>query len=258
MDAIEGFLAAAPLWLVGVLFFAVLALAFRAGAAFKLRFGRGEAEGDDSVEGYLLSAVLALLGLLVAFTFSLSLSRYDSRRELVVAEGNALGTAWLRSTLVPGAEGEDLRTALRGYADIRLELPRAKNIAPVEARSAQAQAAVWQRLQAAVPKVDPPIAATLVNATTEMFDAASSRKAEREARIPGRVLDVVCLYAVMSAAVIGYVIGRRGGWRHAVVSHALFALLVLAIALILDLDRPWSGGITISAQPIADARAAMN
>jgi hypothetical protein len=89
-----------------------------------------------------------------------------------------------------------------------------------------------------------------------MFDAASRRKAERNARIPARVLDVVSLYALMSAGIVGYVLGRKGR-RHSLVTAILFLLLTLAMILILDLDRPWSGGITLSAQPIIDARAGL-
>lgn len=252
---LDAFMASAPLWAIELISFIALALCFRAGAAFKTRWGHED--GEDSAEGYLLSAVLALLGLLVAFTFSLSLSRYDTRRQMVVAEGNAIGTTWLRATLVGGAEGEALRGALRGYADIRAALPLSADPSAVERRTDAGQGEVWHRVQAAIPRLDPPLAAGLVSAANEMFDAASSRKAERNARIPSRVLDIVSLYALMAAGVIGYVIGRRGGWRHALVSHALFLLLVLAMGLILDLDRPWSGSITISAQPILDARAAM-
>lgn len=248
-----------PLWLVGLLFFVALLVSAQLGRALRRRIDSADAaEQASSTDGYLLSAALALLGLLIAFTFSLALSRYDSRRMLVIAEGNEISTAWLRATLVEGAEGDALRDALRRYGDIRVSLPASEMRAAVEDQSARQQAVIWQRLRTALPKLPGPIGATLVNATTEMFDAAASRKAERRARIPSRVLDVVSLYALISAAIIGYVLGRRREQRHMTVSAILFVLLCLAFILILDLDRPWSGGITLSSQPILDARAAMN
>lgn len=244
----------APIWLVGVLFFLALFASCVAGS--RLRAARAPEQHGDS-DGYILSAVLGLLGLLIAFTFSLALSRYDTRREMVVAEGNAISTAWLRATLVGGEEGDALRQSLRGYADIRLRLPAAPDPAAVEREASRQQEVIWQSLRPALARLDPPIAATLVSATTEMFDAAASRKAERDARLPGRVLSMVALYALMAAAITGYVIGKWSDWRDAVVSNVLFVLLALALALILDLDRPWSGSITISPQPVIDARAVM-
>ena len=118
------------------------------------------------------------------------------------------------------------------------------------------QAALWADMRNAIRDTPPPIASTIITATNEMFDAASARKAERAARIPGRVVEVLILYALMSAGIVGYVLGGSGR-RHRVVTTILFALLTLALLLILDLDRPWSGGITVPQQPMLDARAAM-
>jgi hypothetical protein len=255
MAMIEDALSSAPLWAIGIIFFLLLCAAALLGRWLRGRFDK--TESDSQSDGYLLSAALALLGLLIAFTFSLAVSRYDARRMMVVEEGNAISTAWLRAALIDGPEGDALRAALRRYADIRLLLPEVDRRDDVETATDEAQALVWRRLKVALPAVQPPIGATIVTATTEMFDSAARRKAERRARIPGRVLDVVSLYAVMSAGIVGYVLGRKED-RHLAVMAILFLLLTLAMTLILDLDRPWSGGITISPQPMIDARAAMD
>jgi hypothetical protein len=256
MGVIDTALGSMNLWLLGLLLFLLLAGLSAAGNLLRRRMRAG-AEGAES-EGYLLSAALALLGLLIAFTFSLSLSRYDARRMLVVTEANAIGTAWLRAGLAGDETGPRLQSAVARYADIRLRLPDGgtSGADSIEVESGQAQAALWAEMRAATRETPPPIAAAILTAMNEMFDAASSRKAERDAHIPGRVLEVLILYALMSAGIVGYVLGGSGR-RHRAVTSILFLLLTLALLLILDLDRPWSGGITVSQQPMIDARASM-
>ena len=85
-------------------------LSVRVGVWLRSRGKHADNRTDD--EGYLLSAALALLGLLIAFTFSLALNRYDSRRDFVVLEANAIGTAWLRAGLVEGKAGQSLQQGI--------------------------------------------------------------------------------------------------------------------------------------------------
>ncbi len=243
------------LWLAAFILFMMLAVAAEIGALLRTRLGRDTVERSDG-EGYLLSAVLALLGLLIAFTFSLAIARFDGRRTLVVNEGNAIGTAWLRAGLAGGDAGASLQHAIADYTDVRLGLSRGADIAKVEAATGRSQTIVWQRMQVAVATAPMPIASTIITAVNDMFDAASSRKAERAARIPAQVLLVLILYAVASATIVGYVM-RAAGRRHRAITLILFFLLTLALALILDLDRPTSGAVQVSQQPMFDVRASM-
>jgi uncharacterized membrane protein len=243
------------LWLAAFILLLLLACAAEIGALLRTRLGRDTVERSDG-EGYLLSAVLALLGLLIAFTFSLAIARFDARRELVVNEGNAIGTAWLRAGLAGGAEGAAFQHAVADYTDVRLGLSRGADPAKVEVATSASQTIVWSHVKNAIAGTPPPVAATIITATTEMFDAASSRKAERAARIPAQVLLVLVLYAVAAATIVGYVM-RAGGRRHRAITLILFFLLTLALTLILDLDRPTSGAITVSQQPMLDVRASM-
>ena len=241
-------LSSLPLGLLVVLMFASLVVAALVGARLR---GRIQTDPeDDASEGYLLSATLALLGLLIGFTFSMALDRYETRRNWVVNEANALGTTWLRAGLADGPAADHLRRSLRAYGQLRLQLPRATDTDALEARTARAQTQVWSDLKATLPQLPPPLAATLVTATNELFDAASSRRAEREAHLPALVIDVLLLSALISAVMVGYVLGSRSGRRHAVVTLSLFGLLTLAIVMILDLDRPWEGIITVPQHPM--------
>jgi hypothetical protein len=255
MSLIDDILAKGSLWLVGLGLFMFMLLAAQAGAVSRKRLARSAREGEDA-EGYLLSATLALLGLLIAFTFSLAVSRFDARRQLVVNEANAIGTAWLRAGLAGGPQDPQLQQAITRYTDVRLGLSTGRNAATVDRETVRAQGAVWDALGKSVANAPPTLVNSTVIAVNEMFDAASSRKAERGARIPARVLELLVLYAALSAGIIGYVMAASGR-RHVVVTSMLFLLLSLAMTLILDLDRPRDGSVLVSQQPMLDVRMSM-
>ena len=121
MGTSENLLAAMPLWLFRPLLLAAFLLCCIVGARLRRRLSADD--GDHDPESYLLSAVLGLLGLMIAFTFSMALTRYDHRRELVIDEANAIGTAWLRAGLLPGETGQRLQQHIRAYGDLRARLP---------------------------------------------------------------------------------------------------------------------------------------
>jgi len=257
MSFLDGTLDDAPLWLIGIALFLALMLSFRLGLWLRGRGKHHDDRTDD--EGYLLSAALALLGLLIAFTFSLALNRYDSRRLLVVHEADAISTVWLRAGLADGKTGEALQRSIAHYADLRLRLPRSADqaeAARIEAQSARLQTLLWQDMKVEIATMPAPVATTLISAMNEMFDIAAARKAERAAHIPSDVLLVLILCAAMSATIIGYVLGSTGR-SHRTVTTILFSLLTLALLLTLDLDRPWRGAIMVSQAPMIDMRAGL-
>lgn len=221
------------------------------------RRGMRAADADGTDEGYILSAVLGLLALLVAFTFSLALNRFEERRTLVVAEANALGTAWLRTSLVDAPA--PLRTALRAYARERLAfgLSDGADEIAAEARADALQPQVWDQALAAVrPYRTTALAGLVLDPINQAFDLAGSRHAALAARLPATVLGALCLYALASAGVLGYAMSGAGA-RHRIASMVMFALVVLAISLILDLDRPRDGAIRVPQGAMTDALRAM-
>lgn len=261
MPALGGdILADWPLPLVVALLVMALLLAREGGAWLHRRFVRGGGSESTTAEGYILSAVLGLLALLVAFTFSLSLSRHEMRRGLVVAEANAIGTATLRLDLLEPAARTELRGLWRDYVEARLAFGAAADEAAT-ARALADAAAAQRRLWAGTVAALRPIATTagataLLNPTNEAFDLAGERTAARAARVPGEVLDVLLLYCAVAAATLGYVLaGTREPHRAA--TGVLFALLALSVAVILDLDRPRSGAIQVSQQPMIEVAAGL-
>ena len=248
---------ALPVWAAGLVLLVVLTLASRIGILLRAR--TGNTSNEDG--GYILSAALGLLALLIGFTFSLALSRYEMRRDLVLKEANAIGTTYLRAQLAPEPFRSELRTLIRRYLDARLALADAGEdagaIARAEVQADQLQQRLWDTTMAAIPHVDPPVAVPLLIATVnETIDLAASRKATLSARLPSSVVAALLVYAVISAGILGYVTqgNRRGTQISAVL---LFVLLTLAITLILDLDRPRTGSIVVSQAPLLDLKASI-
>ena len=241
-----------PIWLLAVLFFLALIAARECGHLLRKRRKRSSPTGDaEDGDGFTMTSVLGLLALLIGFTFSLSLQRYDARRELVVSEANALGTTWLRTELLDESDRSRLQALLRRYVDIRIEFGKART-AEEEAEAFRRTEAMQQELWNATSEVvapfrTTPLAALLVTTTNESIDLAATRKATREARIPSRILQALAIYALISAAMIGYEKGR-----HRAATTLLFVLLTLAASLVADLDRPTTGGIKVSQQPMLD------
>jgi hypothetical protein len=92
-----------------------------------------------------------------------------------------------------------------------------------------------------------------MDSVNESFDLASTRAATRSAHVPDRVLSVLLLYALLSAAMLGYTSAAKGGPQR-VATSAVLLLLTLAMVMILDIDRPRSGAITVTQQPLEDLK----
>jgi len=241
--------------------FALLLVAREAGGWLNRRIARAadDAARETADESFILSGVLGLLGLLVAFTFSMALHRYEARRAIVVAEANAISTAHMRASLLDDPARGQLTSVLHDYAKLRLRYGE------VNARGKSAMAGEVAASQAAIAKAAiaglRPYRTTQMYAPTiaslnEVLDVGVERQALIAARLPPRILGVLLLYAAVSALVLGYVLaGARA--QHRFAAALLFALLTLAFTTILDLDRPQSGAIHIDQKPMRDVVAAL-
>jgi hypothetical protein len=199
---------------------------------------------------HLLSAVLGLLALLLGFTFSMSLDRYEVRRSLVVQEANALGTLWTRTQLLENTERDAINGHLRFYLAARLSWSEAEKDDGALRRAQLEQRAVWELIRQAVRKdANYPLTQGVVDAANGAFDAASARTAARSAHVPDRVFAVLVLYALLSAAMLGYTSAIKGH-PHRFATGVVLILLTLALGIILDLDRPRSGAIQVSQAPL--------
>jgi hypothetical protein len=210
--------------------------------------------------GVIQGALLGILGLLLGFTFSMAIERYDQRRELVVNEANAIGTAWLRAGLLPGEHPQPTRDLLRDYVDVRLRVPAALRdpalLTEGLRRSAEIQAALWQHAEASAKEEPNDITATFIEAMNAVIDIDAERLAASRNRIPAGVWLILVLVAAVGCGTSAYAAGSQGV-RSAFSSVLLPLLITAVILLIFDLTNERHGIIGVSQQPLTDVRNAI-
>jgi hypothetical protein len=215
-------------------------------AAWRAGGGEPEAGGSTAID----AAVFALLGLLVAFTFSGAAARFDARRQLIVDETNDIGTAYLRIDLVPAEYQPALRQAFREYLDARLsayrKLPDVQAAETELNRANVLQSEIWKQAVTAVhsPGTPTSTAILLVPSLNEMFDITTTRYMAMRMHPPYIIFGLLFALAIASALLAGY--GMGGGstrpWLHAVVFAAVMAV---SVYVILDLEFPRFGLIRV-------------
>lgn len=213
----------------------------------QLRRGQTLPQGLGALEG----AVFGLMGLLVAFSFNGAAQRLDARRQLMIEEANAIGTAWLRLDLLPADAQPPLRDDFRRYLDNRIAAFRAiPDLAAVRAHldSVSAlQADIWRRALAASPPVPGSVSTLLVvPALNEMFDMASARTYAADIHPPSMIWILLGVLTLACALLAGYDMAGNPArsWIHA---GAFASLLAVALLVIVDLEFPRVGLIRIDA-----------
>ncbi|WP_397393758.1 DUF4239 domain-containing protein [Phenylobacterium sp.] len=249
MNALSRFLTDQQLWIVGLAIF-ILMVTVRS-LAERIRRRRSSAVGEgvsQAGEGLIATFVVGLLSLLIAFTFSLALSRHELRRTLVVEEANAIAVAYMRAQLLEAPYRNDLSNIIVSYAQVRRvsgELSGPSQLG-AQKQSEVLQGPLWQLTAAAArASQTPALANALVQSITRMIEVQAQRKAALDARIPPAVLWALMAYAVCVAGMLGYVAAGAHGHRSHI-SWVMFMLVTLAFILILDLDRPGDGLIAVS------------
>lgn len=249
---------AAPVWLFIALALVLTLLAHDAGYRIGRKRNRQTEREHDALVGGMVAAELGLLAFLLAFTFSMAASRYDTRRSTLLDEANAIGTTYLRAGLLPEPYRVEVRRLLREYVDVRIAAIQSQKIDHAIHKSEELHAKLWTEAAAAA-ETDPrsvPIG-LFVASVNEVIDLHAKRvTAGTRSRIPMPVWVVLFSVAVLSFSAIGYNGGLTGRPR----SPAVFAVAVSFVAvlwLVADLDRPGEGMLRVSQQPMIDLRASM-
>jgi hypothetical protein len=248
-----------PLWAIGLV--SVLGLGAVHELGYELGRHANQKLGIGDGKAYLVSSVLALVGLMMGFTFNAAQNNYRNRQDLVVAEANALGTAYKRmQTLAQPWRGQlnqemlryvQVREAFAGIAAGDLA-PLAANTAQTAAREAQLWETVGRVVQAnPVPTLNGP----LLQSVNEMFERAASRRAADDIRIPPAVLLMLVISGFVTATIVGF--AGATDRRYWVVTAAVLVVEAMAFCLILALDRPNSYPVRVNQAPMERAITAI-
>ncbi len=248
-------------WLVilaaGLLLLALAEFGFCTG--WRLFVSKDEAR--KSQIGGIQGAVLGMLALLLGFTFSMAVTRYEIRRDLVLQEANSIGTTYLRASLLPAAHQKAVENLLRQYVEARLEFFGAGRnpgkIVSAESNTSKLQRDLWAQAVAASREAPNPITATFIAALNDTIDLDESRLNAFRARVPASVWLLVLVVAGAGCYASGYGAGASGA-RTGFSNVMLPVLIAVVITIIADFDQPRHGLISVSQQPMFDLRAGLS
>jgi hypothetical protein len=196
--------------------------------------------------GIVLPATLTLLGLIIGFSFSMSISRYDQRKSFEEQEANAIGTEYLRAGLLPVADALRVRALLRDYFDQRVLFYTTRDgrqLRQINTRTARLQNELWSAVAAPATAAPTPTSALAVSGMNDVLNSQGYTQAAWWNRIPTGAWILMAAIAVCCHLLIGY--GARGR----TVGHLLLlvvpAVVSVSFALIADIDSPRGGVIRV-------------
>lgn len=231
----------------------LLAAAMLAGWAASWWRGRSLREGaGESSSNQFKDAVMAMLGLLLAFTFSMSLAKHEQRRQMVVSDANAIGEFRNCANLLPEPTRGRLRSLIRQYVEHRLALANPsttdellqKSLVEIQSMHDQLELLVKDAVNAGTPIVEPLV--TTLNALTSSH---ASRIAAAHDRLHPSILLLLGVTAVLCNSLMGHQQGATGE-SHPGAMLGFTLLVCMVIGITLDLNQSQRGWITVSQAPL--------
>lgn len=236
-------------WITALLLAVTMFGAYMAGNRWGARL---RASGKDPTVGKFDEASLALLGLLLAFSFSMALDKHQKRREAVVAEANAIADFLTCVSMLPEPSRTAIQDVTRTYADHRLAASRGR-VDPARLDNIYAQARLsHERMTTAVADAvgrGTPITTPLVNTLNGVTSIFASRTVTVYDRLPGPIIALLFLGAVLPVGLVGR--GHAGASDRSRASLFVFiGLVVLVVYITLDLNQPHRGLVTVGQEPL--------
>jgi len=241
------------LWLLFVSTALLVLISIEAGYRLAEYRRRRSAHSGDAPVSSAIGGTLGLLAFLLAFTFGMTASRFDARRQLLLDEVNAIGTCYLRVDFVPESKREQIRNRLREYVHVRAELANHPQTLQNDlVRSEKLLDEMW-KLSAQVGQEYPTseMLALYVDSLNSVIDFHTKRTVVGRYRIPNIIWNALYLVSILSMAGVGYQFGLAGR-RDLAVSLLLCLAFSVVIGLIADLERGFEGTMQVDQQPMVD------
>lgn len=210
-------------------------------------------DGQKSSVNFATAGMMGLLAFLLGVSLSMASDRYQQRRDSVLAEANAIGTAWLRATVSTGAEGEAMQRLLREYTETRIAVVRgssdAAEVDRLNQRTNSIQSELWQLARTVAERSPTPISGLLLSSLNDMIDLSLTNRRNFTSHVPPYILRLLLTVSIFAVGAVGYGFGLVGS-RQPGLSVLLLGVWTLAIVLIIDIDRPQSGEVRIDPAPL--------
>jgi len=243
-----------PSWIAYVGTTGIVLFSIYVGLLFARSRRKREEKGTELPINTIVSATMALLAFILAFTFGMTASRFDTRRELMLNEVNAIETAFLRAGLIPESHRSIVRSLLRQYVNIRVDVMKdPKKITQVIDQSEKLQSMIWSHAEALAQAdlKNPDIVSLFIDSINQMIDLHTKRVTVAFiTRLPAVMWATLFILTILSMFEVGYLFGIVGkaNWPLILVLAISFSSVIMIIA---DLDGS-TGMIKVNVKPMID------
>lgn len=204
-----------------------------------------EEERDDL--GLVINSSLTMLALIIGFSFSMAVNRYDQRKNYEEEEANAIGTEYVRADLLPAADGAKVKELLTQYLDRRLAFYVTRDpqeLEQINDETARLQDQMWSVVQRDAAAQPTPITGLVVSGMNDVLNRQGYTQAAWWNRIPAGAWSLMMVLGICCSLLVGYGAHQKKG----VLFSVLPFLLAIAFFLIADIDAPRRGIIRVAPQ----------
>jgi hypothetical protein len=245
------FLDPVPLWLLFLLSATVVLLSIELGwrlGNYRRQYSENENKAPINAA---VGATLGLLAFLLAFTFSMAASRFDTRKQIVLQEANAIGTTYLRAGFLHNDARDEVQNLLREYTELRSKGAQVIMSPEGMEKSSLLLDKMWAVAASSEAISNTYTTGLFIQSLNEVIDLDTTRVTALRNRIPGSIWFMLGVVTVFTMISMGFEFGLTGirSWAVTILLAIVFTTVLI---LITDLDRSWAGSVQVSQQPLFD------